>query len=578
MPLAVTSIMCRKRKRKTGKKKAESPSVDVVDITVEDLNRLVERIEQKAREDEDYDLILKVLRSYDYVMNLLRDDQLKLNRLKRLLFGSTESFDKVVSDAAGEETKSEDDSTGSSESNQDKSGTKGHGRRSADEYTGADEQIIEHESLSPGDTCPECGEGTIYEIPPQVVVRVTGKPPVDATVYRIQRLRCKVCGKLFKADLPADAQGEKYDEMAAAMIALLKYGSGLPFNRLERLEGNLGIPLPASTQWDVVNARIPGLRPAYEALIEEAAKWDLFHNDDTTVKILEKAGLTPPPVKSEKKRKQRTGTFTSTVVARTEGLDAALFFSGRLHAGENLTEVLRRRPAELATPMQMCDALSRNMPEELQTIVANCIAHGRRNFVDVIDSFPDEVKYVLSALKKVYQVDSEAKKRKLTPEKRLKLHRAKSGQVMAKLHSWLNQQLDDRLVEPNSGLGQAITYMLKHWEKLTLFLHVPGAPLDNNIAERSLKRSILHRKNSYFYKTANGAYAGDLYMTLIHTCELNQVNPYAYLVALMRHSEDVASHPAKWLPWNYRDRLSVLEESSTDDVASAPESEPAVCD
>ncbi len=75
-------------------------------------------------------------------------------------------------------------------------------------------------------------------------------------------------------------------------------------------------------------------------------------------------------------------------------------------------------------------------------------------------------------------------------------------------------------MEPNSGLGKAISYMLRQWPALTLFLREPGAPLDNNLCERALKKAILHRKNSLFYKTLNGAEVGDLYMSLIHTCEL----------------------------------------------------------
>ncbi|MFO8002854.1 transposase, partial [Thioalkalivibrio sp.] len=80
--------------------------------------------------------------------------------------------------------------------------------------------------------------------------------------------------------------------------------------------------------------------------------------------------------------------------------------------------------------------------------------------------------------------------------------------------------MEKKLVEPNSGLGKAIKYMLKHWKKLTRFLEVPGTPLDNNIAERALKYAILHRKNALFYKTQNGAKVGDLFMSLIHTCQL----------------------------------------------------------
>lgn len=93
--------------------------------------------------------------------------------------------------------------------------------------------------------------------------------------------------------------------------------------------------------------------------------------------------------------------------------------------------------------------------------------------------------------------------------------------VMEELHGWLSRQFEDRLVEPNSSLGGAIAYMLKHGEKLTLFLHVPGAPLDNNICERALKKAIRHRRNSLFYKPARGARVGDLFMSLIHTCEFS---------------------------------------------------------
>ena len=112
-------------------------------------------------------------------------------------------------------------------------------------------------------------------------------------------------------------------------------------------------------------------------------------------------------------------------------------------------------------------------------------------------------------------------------------------------------ELDQKKVEPNCGLGQAISYMLNHWKPLTLFLRVPGAPLDNNICERALKKAILHRKNALFYKTENGARVGDLFMSLIHTCNLAGANPFDYLTELQKHSAELADHPEKWLPWNY---------------------------
>ena len=175
----------------------------------------------------------------------------------------------------------------------------------------------------------------------------------------------------------------------------------------------------------------------------------------------------------------------------------------------------------------MCDALSRNLPAELKTILANCLAHGRRQFVEVAERFPEECRYVLETLRDVYKNDAVAQERNLSPEERLSFHQAESGPMMEDLKAWLHRQIEDRLVEPNSALGEAISYMLKHWEKLTLFLRQPGAPLDNNICERALKQAILHRKNALFYKTHNGAHVGDLFMSLIHTCRLGGVDPFA---------------------------------------------------
>jgi hypothetical protein len=127
---------------------------------------------------------------------------------------------------------------------------------------------------------------------------------------------------------------------------------------------------------------------------------------------------------------------------------------------------------------------------------------------------------------------------------------------MEELRAWLSRQFDQRLVEPNSSLGGAIAYLLRHWEKLTLFLRVPGTPLDNNVCERALKKAILHRKNALFYKTCHGAHVGDVFMSLIYTCELCGANSFDYLTALHRHANDAVSNPAQWMPWNYRQTLT----------------------
>src|SRR5262249_13508964 len=138
---------------------------------------------------------------------------------------------------------------------------------------------------------------------------------------------------------------------------------------------------------------------------------------------------------------QRRGLYTSGVVALRDGHRVALFFSGRRHAGENLAEVLRLRAAELPQPIQMCDALSRNLPGELQTIVAHCLAHARRQFVEVYDRFPEQCRHLLESLAVVYRNDAIARERQLSPEARLRLHQEASQPTMQQLDDWLTRQL-----------------------------------------------------------------------------------------------------------------------------------------
>jgi hypothetical protein len=388
-----------------------------------------------------------------------------------------------------------------------------------------------------------------------VLIRLTGQPPIQGTVYDLERLRCNACGEVFTADPPPGVGSDKYDATTGAMIALLKYGSGMPFHRLERLQADLQIPLAASTQWEIVDDLAHRLQPMLTELMRQAANGAVVHNDDTSMTVLALQRPDAPRGDPDDVAPDRTGVFTSGIVSTVDGHRIALFVTGRRHAGENLARILADRAADLGPPIQMCDALSRNLPKPLEVIVGYCLAHARRHVVNVVPSFPAECRRILEALGAVYHHDAEARDHRLSPDDRLAYHQRLSGPILDDLHRWLNAQLDDHLVEPNSGLGQAIRYLLTHWTRLTLFLRQAGAPLDNSVCERALKKAILHRKNALFFKTPNGAHVGDLFMSLIHTCELEGVNPFAYLTALQRHADDLAAKPAAWLPWNYHEAL-----------------------
>ena len=526
------------------------------ELRLDELQGIVERAKTAPLTEADYATLKAAVETLAFLTQELAAKGTSIERLRKLLFGpSTEKTSQVFGATpagAGQ---------GASPAGTDaaaKPKAPGHGRNAAAAYSGAEKVKVPHPALEGGNRCPECQKGKVYALAePAVLVRIRGMAPLAATVYECARLRCNLCGEVFTAETPAGVGPEKYDETVGSMVGLLKYGAGLPFNRIEKLQHGMGIPLPAATQWELVQRAAGLLAPAQEELILEAAQGDVLYNDDTTAKILELGRETQvQAAASGSEAEERTGVFTSGIVSTRDGHRIALFFTGRQHAGENLTDVLAQRAALLQAPIQMCDALSRNLPAELETIVAHCLAHARRRFVDVVNDFPDECRYLLETLQKVYHHDALARQQGLLPEERLRFHQTESGPLMAELEEWLRTEIDEHRVEPNSGLGEAIGYMRKHWSELTLFLRVPAAPLDNNLCERALKKAILHRKNALFYKTLNGARVGDTFMSLIHTAELNAVAPFDYLVALQRYHHEVVANPAEWMPWNYHESLA----------------------
>jgi transposase len=526
-----------------------------LELNLEELEKLLERAKQGPLSEPDYQMLKAAVETLGYLTQLLEDRKTTIERLRQILFGASTEKTRTV-------LKADRTQAAIAEREPSEKKTQGHGRNGAEVYRGAAKIEVKHNSLKSGDRCPQCEKGKVYDsTQPGLLVRIIGQAPLKATVYELQKLRCNLCGEVFTADAPQGVGPQKYDASSASMIALLKYGSGLPFYRLEGLEQSLGMPLPASTQWEIVKELAAVMAPVYQELLRQAAQGEVVYNDDTTMTILALKRHSSANRESAKDFEDaepaqvRSGVFTSGIVSTCAGQKIALFFTGHKHAGENLTEVLKKRPKEIGPPIQMCDALSRNLPKELEVIVANCLAHARRKFIDQVNNFPGPCRTVLETLREVYHNDTLATQKRMSPDERLAFHQAQSAPLMAEFEKWMNAQIAERKVEPNSGLGKAISYMQHHFNKLTLFLRVPGAPLDNNLCERALKKAILHRKNALFYKTENGARVGDLFMSLIHTCQLAGVSAFDYLTELQIHAAELSPNPDQWMPWNYRHTL-----------------------
>jgi len=561
------------------------------------LEALLLRIKQQLGE-ADHATVRALADSHDRILQLLTQKNLSIARLRKLVFGPTTEKTRKLKQRIKEKTKESPASQTAGEApvpaNQDGSApaakpdgndakasvgaesstttphkpSKGHGRHGAADFIGATHVAVPHESLKAGDDCPKCERGHLRRLQePAPFVHLVGRAPIDATVFDLERLRCDACQALFTARAPEHTGQQKYDVSAPAMIALLRYGAGLPHYRLSKLQAGFGIPLAPSSQWDVIKPQVEALKPVFEELSRQAAQGELFHNDDTPMTVLSLVKEISEEAKQSKALAQeqrddrhkalpeRTGVYTSNILSVVQGHEIALFFTGRRHAGENIDSVLARRAEGLAAPLQMCDGLDRNLPKALTTIVGNCLGHSRRKYVDVAEYFPAECLHVLDVLAEVYKNDALTRQRQMGPAERLLFHQKHSGPLMDKLEAWIKDLLDSHKVEPNGGLGQAISYMIKRWDRLTLFLREPGAPLDNSICERAIKKAVIHRKNSLFYKTESGALAGDIFMSLIHTAELNGIQPFEYLVALMSNPVEIKQSPELWMPWNYRQTI-----------------------
>lgn len=462
----------------------EKNAAPALKLALEEIEAILERTRVGAISAEEYAKLKAVIQTLALLKEELQSKKTSIQRLKRMLFGpSTEKTSEVLGENSTEGqagvADAECQGPGGGEDRSD-SGVKrkGHGRNGAAAYVGAEKVTIRHCSLHSGDVCPHCAIGKVYPMQePGVRVRFRGVAPLQAKVYECARLRCGACGEVYTAAAPEGVGNEKYDETVPAVVGLLRYGVGLPFNRIEKLQENFGIPLPVSTQWELVHPTAAIYRPVYEKMQDHAADGHVIHNDDTTMKVLELTPQQRAAALGEDAASKRTGVFTSGIVSIGEGHRIALFFTGARHAGENITEVLKRRSKDLPPPIQMCDGLDHNLPKELETIWCRCIAHSRRKYVEIAANFPAEVRFVLSTLKELYIIDARARQEGMSPEQRLKLHQEQSGPLMEALRKWMNTQLAERKVEPNSGLGEAIRYMQDNWGGLTRFLQVPGAPL-----------------------------------------------------------------------------------------------------
>jgi len=561
-----------------GNKSNQLPKV--LELSEAEIKSAMDQIKNSDLPDNVKDIAINSIKLSIWFPQKLQQKNISLSRLCKIIFGpgykkgnpkpdNNETSSKKIEINATDKKKEEEsisNDNGDIEQplkSKNKSKASGHGRMPHTEYKNAEEITLTIDDMKAGDFCPTACGGMLRNYEPGHFIRIKGQNFAKVYRYTIDKLRCDLCGYLLTANIPESVGKEKYDASFKAILALQKYYVAVPFYRQEYFQKLLGFPLPDSTQWNLIEQLAGACYPVFEVLKRLAANSTLMQNDDTTLRILAyiqkiKHGLV-----------ERTGMYTTGILAKHEEFPIALFLNGTKHSGENVADILERRASGNEPIIQMCDALSANIPKDINTILCNCLSHGFRKFKELEDYFPDECINIMKLLGQVFNYDDETKD--MSAAARLKHHQRYSEPIMSELEKYMASLLNDRLVEPNSELGKAIRYMQRHWPELTRFLHVAGAPIDNNIVERALKIAIRNRKNSMFYRTGYSANIGGMLTSLIYTCDLNEINPHHYLTQLQEYKYEVLMNPEKWLPWNYIETIETIVAGKKETSAGSPQ-------
>lgn len=506
-----------------------------IKLSPEELENLLKELSESNLSDLAKEVFGGLVDLNGWLIDQLEAGKLNITKLKRLFSCISEPNNKKQR---------------KSKANASVTDNKGHGRTHSDAYVGAEEIQLNHDILNVGDNCPiEDCTGKLYKVKPGVVINIEGSPVASAKKYIIEKLRCALCGELFVAPTPSEVNlDKKYSESFCAMLMINKYFMAVPLYRQTRLQEMLGVPLSPSTQWDIISSHEPLLKVVYQSLLSCAANGKGFHIDDTSAKILE-------VIKKRNLEGNRSNKcYTTGIISIHDDYRCAIFVSDEDTAGNSFTNMFKLRNKALLEPYIMMDALTANLPKEIEEdlyTLCYCLVHARRNFYDLGEGYDDLVDFVIDSITSLY--DNDRLTKGMDANQRLAYHKEHSTSIMESLKEHLERYKQE--FEPNSGACKAIDYMLNRWTQLTQFLRYGDAPIDNNEVERALKIPIRNRKNSMFYKTLRGARIAGYVQSLIYSAAQNDINPYNYLKAILCHPKEVSLTPDKWLPWNYQANL-----------------------
>lgn len=510
--------------------KSPQKKVILLNLTEEEINRRIDQIEALPVENDFREFLADALLALVELDRIIGLKNTTIARLRKIFNKETEKRPKTENSSSKGEKKGRGNNQGR------------HGQK---DYPLAKRCRHCHTKLKEGDLCPECGKGTLSAYKPGIYVRITGNAPLQAVVNETEKFRCTACQTIFEADFEGK-DAPKYDAKAKALIAVLKFEASFPYYRLEKIQKQLLTPMPASTQFDLMEELANTISPIWYLFLKLAPEGSLFKIDDTKAKIKSLIWENKHPAQDKKIRK---GIYTTGIISTIGDHKIILYFTGRRYAGENLDNLLGNRKSP-DTPIVVSDASRTNaVDKDKKTVSSLCLAHSRRKFVDIQKAYQEECEMVLNWFSDLYRNEHHCIENNYSTIKRLEYHQQFSAPIMDSMKSWGESAIMDKKVEENSSLGNAIKYLLKGWDRFTVFLRIPGIPMDNNELEGILRTQVLNRKNWLFYRSEIGSLIGDILTSVIKTSLAAQINPFDYLVWLQENKESIHEHPERYLPW-----------------------------
>jgi hypothetical protein len=550
---------------------ARTPRPKQKALTESAVDALLDKLRNRGKaslDDGDYDALLGVVETWAHLTELAASESASISEVRRLL-GIRPRARPDAAEAPGANAsaaENEDAHTQEPTPEKEKRRSK-HGRRDGSTMAKLNEAHHTHTMLNAGDVCPDCARGRLYKYRPSVFTTISGQAPLVATRHTLDALQCNGCKQVFRAPLPEAFEDDGvsgktlYSYSAVAMVAIYRCFAGMPMHRQQSLQKTLGVHVPDASIWDMCERLADVLRPVRRYLATRAAQARLFYGDDTGATILDERKAIKAR-RSDGEKVERTGCHTTCVIAITDDEHAVvLFATGLHHTGEVMDAVLTEREPGAAAPIFMGDCVASNTVSEAVVLYAGCNAHAVRRFKELLERYPEQAGYALERYGAIYDNEAHCSTVGLSGEARRDYHQRHSRGLLREIAEHGHELMEQRLVEPNSDVGEAYGYVINNERRLSAFARHPFAPLDNNACERTLRLCVQLRESARFFRNSVGASVADTLLTVGGTAKAEDRNLFDYFVAVQRHAEDVRAHPELWLPWCYEQRVAELRQS-----------------